>query len=193
MGFDHEYRSERPADSGRILRPTHADRGLPQRRRRRLLLGPIDDPLERAAERGEQRRSVSTPLVPPPALALHRAACVARPRGPSQSSATTEESSTTRSPGGVRRAGGGRPLAPALQTDMQSAFGTDLGGVRVRRTPRPRRSAPDWVPRPSHSAATSTSAQAHPRWTTADGTHLLAHELTHVVQQQPGRCSACRS
>lgn len=75
----------------------------------------------------------------------------------------------------------GRPLGGAVRASMESAFGADLGDVRVHSD------AP---------AARSAAALGARAWTVgphvvlgrdagdADATHTLAHEIAHVVQQR---------
>lgn len=79
--------------------------------------------------------------------------------------------------------GGGRPLPESTRTSFEHRFGTDFSGVRVHSD--------------SHSAALAQSINAkaftvgqditfgHGQYApeSQDGQHLLAHELTHVVQQ----------
>jgi hypothetical protein len=79
--------------------------------------------------------------------------------------------------------GGGQPLAESIRTPMEQAFGTDFSGVRVHTNAQ------------SHQLNQSIQAKA---FTTGQdiffrqgeyspgsrgGQELLAHELTHVVQQ----------
>lgn len=83
----------------------------------------------------------------------------------------------------------GRPLDVATRTTMEARFGHDFGSVRVHAGP---------------TAAASTAALGAvayavgrhvvfdpPRYSpeTEDGARLLAHELTHVVQQDLGRAA----
>jgi hypothetical protein len=82
--------------------------------------------------------------------------------------------------------GGGRPLDPAARSDMESRFGADFGDVQVH------------TGGAAHASAAALHAQAYTVGTnivfadgsydpgTAAGRHLLAHELTHVVQQRSG-------
>jgi LysM repeat protein len=81
--------------------------------------------------------------------------------------------------------GGGRPLDRALRTPLQNSFGHDFGGVRIHTGDR------------AAAAARQVSAQAftvgsdvyfgrgHYRPGSQSGLRLLAHEMTHVVQQSP--------
>jgi hypothetical protein len=83
-------------------------------------------------------------------------------------------------------AGGGRPLDPATQVNMESAFGESFQDVRVHTGGEATASAQrlgahaytvgnDVVFSDSHYDPSSTSGQ-----------RVLAHELTHVVQQRSG-------
>ena len=79
--------------------------------------------------------------------------------------------------------GRGRPLDGPVRTSMESAFGADFSSVRVHDGP------------PAQALNRSLSARAFtmssdiffragaPNGSSADGQRLLAHELTHVVQQ----------
>ena len=82
--------------------------------------------------------------------------------------------------------GGGSPLGKKTKTQMESSFGTDFGEVRIHTD--------------SNAIAMNNQVQAHAfthgkdiyfnqgtyRPETREGTRLLAHELTHVVQQNGG-------
>jgi hypothetical protein len=81
---------------------------------------------------------------------------------------------------------GGSPLDEGVRTDMESRFGQDFGDVRVH-------SGAD-----AHASAVGLSAQAYTVGSdivfqngnydpgSTAGQHMLAHELTHVVQQRSG-------
>jgi hypothetical protein len=81
---------------------------------------------------------------------------------------------------------GGSPLDAATQADMEGRFGENFGDVRVHTDGK------------AHDSALSVSAQAYTVGSdivfqqgrydpgSADGQHMLAHELTHVVQQRSG-------
>jgi hypothetical protein len=81
---------------------------------------------------------------------------------------------------------GGSALDASVRGDMESRFGQDFGDVRVH-------SGAD-----AHAAAVGLSAQAYTVGSdivfqqgrydpgSAEGAHMLAHELTHVVQQRNG-------
>ncbi|MBO4207269.1 eCIS core domain-containing protein [Micromonospora echinofusca] len=87
----------------------------------------------------------------------------------------------------VVSSGGGSPLAPEVRTDMEARFGgQDFGDVRVH------------TDGAAHESARSVNAQAYTVGSnivfqrdsydpaSPVGQHMLAHELTHVVQQRSG-------
>lgn len=81
---------------------------------------------------------------------------------------------------------GGTPLPADLRADMEGRFGHDFGDVRVHNDSA------------AHASAKSVNAQAYTvgsnivfdsgRYDPASdaGKHMIAHELTHVVQQRSG-------
>ncbi|MEH1013093.1 DUF4157 domain-containing protein [Micromonospora sp. CPCC 206060] len=87
----------------------------------------------------------------------------------------------------VVNSGGGSPLTPEVRTDMEARFGgQDFGDVRVH------------TDGAAHESAKSVNAQAYTVGSnivfqrdsydpaSPTGQHMLAHELTHVVQQRSG-------
>jgi len=86
----------------------------------------------------------------------------------------------------VVNSGGGAPLDRDVRTDMEARFGTSFGDVRVH------------TGGSAHESAKSVNAQAYTVGSnivfqqdkydpSSDaGRHMLAHELTHVVQQRSG-------
>jgi hypothetical protein len=98
------------------------------------------------------------------------------------------ESAPERSPvHDVVSSGGGSPLAPEVRSDMEARFGgQDFGDVRVH------------TDGAAHESAQSVNAQAYTVGSnivfqrglydpaSPSGQHMLAHELTHVVQQRSG-------
>lgn len=81
---------------------------------------------------------------------------------------------------------GGSPLEPGLRADMEGRFGHDFGDVRIHNDAA------------ANHSAKSVNAQAFTVGSdivfqrdkydpgSAAGKHMLAHELTHVVQQRSG-------
>ena len=83
-----------------------------------------------------------------------------------------------------RARGGGQSLPATLRRSMELALGADLGGVRVHTG-----SQSDRLTRSLQAAAVTSGQDIFFRRGTyapasAQGTALLAHELTHVVQQR---------
>jgi uncharacterized protein DUF4157 len=82
--------------------------------------------------------------------------------------------------------GGGSPLAPEVRADMEGRLGHDFGDVRVHTDGK------------AHESAVSVNAQAYTVGSdvvfqsgrydpgSSEGKTMLAHELTHVVQQRSG-------
>jgi hypothetical protein len=86
----------------------------------------------------------------------------------------------------VVNSGGGAPLPVDTRADMEARFGQDFGDVRVH------------TDAAAHGSAKSVNAQAYTVGpnivfqrdnydpASESGRHMLAHELTHVVQQRSG-------
>ncbi|KUI26116.1 hypothetical protein AU195_14165 [Mycobacterium sp. IS-1496] len=86
----------------------------------------------------------------------------------------------------VVSSGGGSPLQSDVRADMEGRFGHDFGDVRVH------------TDGAAHESAKSVNAQAYTVGSnivfqrdkydpaSESGKHMLAHELTHVVQQRSG-------
>jgi hypothetical protein len=81
--------------------------------------------------------------------------------------------------------GGGRPLDPDTRSDMESRFGTDFGDVRVHSGEAARSSAAA-VQAQAYTVGSDIVLAGGYDAGSASGRHLLAHELTHVVQQRSG-------
>lgn len=99
---------------------------------------------------------------------------------------TTELIEQERSPVHDVIGSGGSPMEPALRADMESRLGHDFGDVRIHHDAA------------AHNSAKSVNAQAYTVGSdivfqqgkyepeSQAGQHMLAHELTHVVQQRNG-------
>jgi hypothetical protein len=88
--------------------------------------------------------------------------------------------------------GGGRPLADIVREPMEQAIGADFSGVRVHTD-----SEADTLNRQLGARAFTTGrdiffGQGEYSPGSASGRKLLAHELTHVVQQGQGRVKSAR-
>jgi Domain of unknown function (DUF4157) len=149
----------------------------------KLDVGPVDDPYEREADHVAARvvevlRSATPPdgqdEVTGQSLAVQRRA-VSGPEG------GTLDHDTEAAIGAART--GGVPLSDPVRRSMEGAFGADFGSVRVHDGP----AAADLSDRVGARAFTVGNdiffRDGSPDATTASGQQLLAHELTHTLQQ----------
>lgn len=143
----------------------------------KLAIGASDDPLEREADRvADQVLALPThPVVESAVQRIQRFA--------GQPAAQAEAA-----PESVERvlAGSGRPLDTALRHDMEQRFGHDFSRVRVHSDGTAGQSARE-VNANAYTAGHNIvfgASQFAPA--TREGRRLLAHELTHVIQQGRG-------
>ncbi|MDJ1183704.1 DUF4157 domain-containing protein [Roseofilum casamattae] len=92
-----------------------------------------------------------------------------------------------------RSQGKGEPLSSPVRQPMEQAFGTDFSGVRIHR-----KTEGDTLSRSLNAKAFTTGQDIYFRSNTyrpntSSGGHLLAHELTHVVQQSGEKPQVQRS
>src|SRR2546423_595921 len=160
----------------------------------KLSVSPSDDPHEREADRIAER------VTRAPAPAVQRACAACSDGGAScpkcveegvrvqrRVGASSDSSAVSVPDGFARGLGPGRPLDPSTRAEMENSFGQDFGHVRVHTDARAAESAR------SVNALAYTSgrdvvfgaAQYAPQ--SAGGRRLLAHEVTHVVQQRDGQ------
>lgn len=140
----------------------------------RLSVGHSNDPLEREADR------IADQVLAAPAHATVSGV----PRHIQRHTGQAAGSMHT-APAGVDRvlAGAGRPLDAALRQDMEQRFGHDFSRVRVHSGAAAEQSARD-VNANAYTVGRQIvfgAGQFAPA--TAGGRRLLAHELTHVIQQ----------
>ncbi|MGH9223514.1 MAG: DUF4157 domain-containing protein [Acidimicrobiales bacterium] len=146
----------------------------------KLQVGPAGDPYEREADRvaDEVMRNLSPTvqtddLESPVRRSLVETA-VGLEGGPLGADTEAEVQ---------RHRGGGARLPGPLQQSMEHSFGADFGGVRVHTGP-----AADELSRSMQASAFTVGsdiflARGQYRPQTTSGQRLLAHELTHTVQQ----------
>jgi hypothetical protein len=142
----------------------------------KLKMGAVGDSLEREADRvADAVASVPHSTVSPSRL---------REMQPHAAQATHLEFA----PASVDRvlASPGKPLDPVLRSDMERRFGHEFSGVRIHTDPAAERSALE-------ANANAYTVGEHLVFGTgryaphsAQGARLVAHELTHVVQQRTG-------
>jgi hypothetical protein len=82
--------------------------------------------------------------------------------------------------------GGGQPLEPSVQKVMESHLGADLSDVRVHTDARASESAQAIQAQAYTSGNHVVFQRQHYQPKTESGLRMLAHELTHVVQQRSG-------
>lgn len=88
--------------------------------------------------------------------------------------------------------GGGTTMHPALRDEMESAFEADFSGVRIHTGPLAEHLSRDLSAHAFTYGREIFFNAGEYRPETPDGRHLLAHELTHVVQQSGGVSRAVR-
>ena len=143
----------------------------------KLAVGSVDDPLEHEADRIADRVMASSA----PEAVGDAPVRVQRAGGDGAGSMQAAPPSVERT-----LASGGRPLEPSVRQDMEQRFGHDFFDVRVH------------TDSDAHASARDVSAQAYTSGShlvfaagkyspgTQEGQRLLAHELTHVLQQSGG-------
>lgn len=157
----------------------------------KLTIGRPDDPLEREAD-----------------LMAERVTGAGRPTGPqnlgqggvvrhsvqrlsaSDGEASVQSSSVAEGagPGGsmssrIRSPGGGRPLGDSVRNEMEGAFGADFSSVRIHDSSQDRTDA-DHLGAIAFTHKEGIWFGSHG---SADDRRLMAHELTHVLQQRGER------
>lgn len=156
----------------------------------KLTVGPSNDPDEREADRHADR--IVRSLHSPTAVSSDSDASPQADSGSRVQRASTHDGEIGVSGGGLdpqteqqiqRARGGGEPMPHQVRGQMEGAFGADFSDVRVHQG--------------SEAAELNDKVQAKafavghdvffrdglPDTSSAEGQHLLAHELTHVVQQ----------
>ena len=148
----------------------------------KLTVNKPGDVYEREADRiSDQVQATQTPALVSGAPGIHRV--VAQP-----------VAETASAPASVERAlaSAGKPLDPTIQREMEQRFGHDLSRVRVHLGPSAEQSARDVNAR-AYTVGNNVvfgASEFDPR--TRQGRRLLAHELTHVVQQSDGAANVVR-
>jgi len=150
------------------------------RLQRKLAIGLSNDPLELEADR------VAEQILATPTDAAISGASLSIQRDTGQPTEHLEEV-----PASVDRVLGspGRPLGPPLQQDMEQRFGHDFSRVRVHSGATAEQSARE-VNANAYTVGHNMvfGAGRFAPWT-REGRSLIAHELTHVVQQSGGGLS----
>jgi hypothetical protein len=148
------------------------DRGGPARPppvQPKLTVSTPDDPLEQEAD-----RSAALAAGPDVRAAARPVPVVSRAAVPG-----VRPQPAARLDSRIASASGGRPLPGAVRRDMETAFGADFSAVRLHDSQQDRTDA--------ESIGARAFTHKHHIWLgrngRADDRGLLAHELTHVIQQ----------
>jgi uncharacterized protein DUF4157/D-alanyl-D-alanine carboxypeptidase-like protein len=170
----------------------------------KLRVGAVDDPLEREADRVTE--AVVSGSAAPATVQRKCAACEEEEkeetvhRSPAELPAEDEEEKlqTKRSAGTAPEVspktasriasfrGGGDALSPAAKAYFEPHFGRDLSAVRLHTGGAAARAAGEVQARAFTVGSNIAFAAGEYRPETQEGKRLLAHELTHTVQQQGG-------
>lgn len=151
---------------------------MPTRRMQtKLRLGRVDDPLEQEADRvAEQVLAGPGPTAiasAPPRIQRH-----------AQGSGAVTSSPALPTDGvAPALASGGAPMSPPVLGDMQHRFGRDFSAVRVHTHATAQKSADDLNAEAYTVGNDIVFAAGRYAPQSSNGRRLLAHELTHVVQQ----------
>lgn len=165
-----------PATAAPAARPAPVA-AVPGYLQARLRLSQPGDAQEREAERAAEAvaRDERPQPVATPAAALARSGADGPGDGDSVAPALAQRIEARR--------GGGAPLAPALRHDLENRFGSDFGAVRTH-TDAEAASLSRALDAQAFTSGSDVYFDAG-RYAPAapEGRALLAHELTHVVQQ----------
>ena len=146
---------------------------------RKLAIGSSNDPLELEADQiaAQVLSMPASTEANPVSPMVQRAA--PRPAAPSPAA-----------PDSVHRtlSGPGSPLDPALRRDMEARFGHDFSQVRIHQDSGAARSARDIEARAFTADSHIVFGSGEFMPATPAGRSLLAHELTHVIQQGRSAC-----
>ena len=85
------------------------------------------------------------------------------------------------------RRGGGSPLSANLRAEMEARFGVSFDAVRLHKDGEAGQLNEDLRARAFTHGTDIYLGASQPDITTGEGKRLLAHELTHVVQQTGGK------
>jgi hypothetical protein len=149
----------------------------------KLMVGPPADSYEREAD--QVARQVIGGATPQAVAGVEGGRVMRTPRiqRASGADAGVVDASVQQAIGGAR--GGGQPLPGQVRSSMEQAMGADFGAVRVHTDARA-----DQLARSLQARAFTTGQDIFFRrgqdYLSGSGREVLAHELTHVVQQGGG-------
>ena len=173
-------------------RPTTAGPGTANAKvQTKLEVSQPGDPLEQEAERVAEEVTGDGgdgPLTPSPSAGRARHLAARTPTAAAGQPPIDAEGQVQ----GVVGRGGGTPLDPGTRTFMEARLGHDFGQVRVHADPAAARSAAGLSAMAYTVGSDVVFGAGRYAPDTPSGKKLLAHELTHVVQQtaDPARSAA---
>ena len=177
--------------AGLVLQSASAAPGI----QAKLAISQPNDPYEQEADRVAEQ-VMRTPASP--TLVQGKCACggIAGPTGECEECATkrktlqrraTQQASESTAPPIVNQvlsSGNGQPLDTAIRAFMEPRFGQDFGHVRVHTGEKAAKSAQSIQAKAFTTGQDIVFGSGQFAPESAEGKRLLAHELTHVVQQQ---------
>jgi hypothetical protein len=89
----------------------------------------------------------------------------------------------------ISHLGGGEPLPAAARLELEGSFGQSFSGVRIHRSPEAAATAGAFDARAFTYGDNIVFGRGQFDPASGPGRHLLAHEMTHVVQQRGGDAS----
>jgi hypothetical protein len=176
-----------PIDQIAFLQRTVGNRGTGRLLGSRIIQAKLKvnkpgDVYEQQADRiSDQVQATQTPALDSGAAAIQRV--VAQPVAETATAPATVDHAL---------ASAGKPLDPTIQREMEQRFGCDFSRLRVHTGPSAEQSARDVNAR-AYTIGNNVvfgAGEFDPR--TRQGRRLLAHELTHVVQQSGGEANVVR-
>jgi len=166
----------------------------------KLNVGAVDDPLEHEADRiADQVMHMPAPGLAPtavsPQISRKCAACEEEEEKLQKKEAGTAEASLSEAPASVHEAlrSPGQPLDGATRSYFEPRFGRDFSSVRVHSGPAAAQSARDVNAHAytvGHNIAFDSGRFAPG---SQEGRRLIAHELSHVLQQSGGAMAIQRA
>jgi hypothetical protein len=192
-----------PDCAGRFQMPPHlpAPR-LPGPIQAKLKVGPVDDPLEHEADRvADQVMRMPAPEIEPavaePQISRKCAACEAEQEEErlQRKPVGTAKAGTSEAPASVHEAlcSPGEPLDAATRAHFEPRFRHDFSRVRVHTDVRAAESARDVTAHAYTMGRNIVFDTGRFAPETQEGQKLLAHELTHVIQQSVGAIALQRA
>ena len=164
------------------------DAGLPLSTRPKINIGAVDDPLEQEADRVAEQvmhKPASGAPVAPPQIGRESTAFAKKEEKPQMRPAATADATTNEAPDIVHEVlqSPGQPLDASSRAYFEPRFGKDFSGVRVHSGGVAEQSAREVKAQAYTVGHQIVFGPGRFAPATHDGQQLLAHELTHVVQQ----------